>query len=1123
MRLVSDTIHLSATDLVNYTGCKHIAVLDMRVARGELAKPEWVDPSLQIVRRKGLEHEQAYLQYLRDKGLAIREIKEDEGFDAAIITMKDGVDVIYQAPVRSGKWNGKIDFLIRKAGASRLGNWLYEVADTKLAQETKAGTVLQLCLYSEIIGEIQGVPPENMYVVKPGKDFPEDKYRFADFEAYYKLIKAHCEQFITTPAPTDPMPSAKCDVCRWWKHCDDWWHEEDHLSLIAGIRSLHISELRNQDFDTLGSYARAKDALKEKPNKGSRETFEKLHGQAKVQLKGRETKAMCYDLLPIVPLRGLNRLPEPCDADIYFDMEGDHFHEEGGLEYLLGAAHKENGRLAYLKYWAKDRKEEKKAFEEFIDFAIQRWNGHPGMYIYHYAPYEPSALKRLAMRHATREAEVDKLLRGQRFIDLYSVIRETLQASVESYSLKHVEQFTDYARLANLRDSSTARRRISTALELNALDQLPQEDLMLVELYNKDDCYATEALHRWIENIYQEQSQKGIELSRPENHNGEGSEKAAERNEKMQELYDSLVKDLPDEPDEWNKEQKALWLLAHQIDYYWRERKCVWWEHFRVHEMETEDLMDERKALVGLKFISTLPESKKVPIHRYSYPEQETDLDPGNNLYEVQGDKIGTVYAIDAISRTIDIKKTGKTANIHPHAVHATDYIPTTVQATSLIRFANSTSENGLIGDGSYIAGRDLLLKNTPRLLNGESLFRKEGESIDDAALRIILNLDNSILPVQGPPGTGKSHLGGDLIAELVRAGKKIGVTAVSHNVIISLLEKAKEQADKKGIHIRLKHKGDQQHPFIEMLDENPAALQAVEPGTVVGGTSWLWAREEAVELLDYLFVDEAGQMSLTYVLAISRAAKNIILLGDPQQLEQPQKGAHPEGADISALEHALNGHATIPPQKGLFLGTTWRLNPAICRFTSEAFYEGRLTSKEGLDMQRTQGNSAFAGSGLFYVPVGHTGCQNKSTEEIEKIKDIADHLMGSQLTWTDREGTTKALQPDDILIVAPYNAQVNALKKALPDMRIGTVDKFQGLEAPVVIYSMTSSSAEDAPRGMSFLYNPNRLNVATSRSKCICILMAAPALLEPECNTIDQMRWANVLCRYREMARVVS
>jgi uncharacterized protein len=288
----------------------------------------------------------------------------------------------------------------------------------------------------------------------------------------------------------------------------------------------------------------------------------------------------------------------------------------------------------------------------------------------------------------------------------------------------------------------------------------------------------------------------------------------------------------------------------------------------------------------------------------------------------------------------------------------------------------------------------------------------------------------------------------------------------------------------------------------------------------VVGGTSWVWSREDLAEALDVLFVDEAGQMSLANVLACAQAARNLVLLGDPQQLEQPQKASHPRGCELSALEHLLEGHETMPDERGLFLGETWRLHPSICGYTSELFYEGKLRSHPSLAMQALAGPTPYAGTGLFFVPVAHLGNQNRSVEEAEGVAEIVKRLVAPGVTWVNGRGEAKALTLNDVLIVAPYNAQVSEIAERVPGARVGTVDKFQGQEAPVVIYSMATSSPEEAPHGMQFLFSRNRLNVATSRARCVCILVGNPELFEIDCLTPEQMRMANAFCRYLELAR---
>lgn len=366
------------------------------------------------------------------------------------------------------------------------------------------------------------------------------------------------------------------------------------------------------------------------------------------------------------------------------------------------------------------------------------------------------------------------------------------------------------------------------------------------------------------------------------------------------------------------------------------------------------------------------------------------------------------------------------------------------------------------------------------------------------------------------------------MICALIKQGKKVGVTANSHKVIRNLLDAVDRVSKEVGAGVKLAQKCDgpdfdNDTSPVEVLGSNSDALDALQSGeaNVLGGTAWLWARPEFAGAVDVLFVDEAGQMSLANALAVSHAAKSVVLLGDSQQLEQPQKGSHPKGVNVSALQHILGEHQTIPPDLGIFLPTTWRLAPSICSFTSELFYESRLEPKAGLERQRLASVGEFDGSGLWVVEVDHDGNRNFSMEEIQAVADLVSRLTAPGACWIDEDGREEQMTGKDVMVVAPYNAQVSRLTERLMStgVRVGTVDKFQGQESPVVIYSMATSRREDAPRGMEFLYSLNRLNVATSRARCASILVASPRLFEPECRTPRQMKLANALCRYRELA----
>ena len=1125
---------LSASDIANHLSCQHLTGLNRALAEGRLEAPKWPDPMLAVLRKRGLAHEEGYLAHLCAKGLQV--VQPEEGSiglstQRTLAAMRSGADVIVQAELQSGRWVGRLDFLRRVKKPGKFGNWSYEVVDTKLGQNTRAGTILQLCQYSNLLADLQGVDPEHMYVVKPGDPFEEDEFRLADFQAYYRFVRRSLEDAVDREIrnSTYPNPVPHCDICRWWQHCDSRRRQDDHLCLVAGIQSLHITELNRQGIDTLEQFADEPKSLREKPERGNIETFTRIQKQARIQLEGRRKALPVYELLPPEQGRGLLLLPEPSRGDIFFDIEGNHSVVGGGLEYLFGYCFTAvENNIPYRSLWALNLSEERRVFEEFIDFVINRWRQYPDMHIYHFAPYEPAALKRLMGRHATREAEVDRLLRGGRFVDLYAAVRQGVRASVERYSIKDLERFYDFSRNVELRSASIARHRLEYILEFGAAIDIPEEIHHTVEEYNKDDCISTLALRDWLETLRIELQKQGHEVPRPQEETGEATEAVAAREERVQQVYDQLLHGLPQDRSVWTDEEQARWFLAHQLDYFRREDRCAWWEFFRLHQLDDDELLEERKAAVGLEFVEVAGGTEKCPVHRYSFPPQEVSFSEGDELHEVGGLHVGSVKEIDYARRTLDIKKKGSMVDIHPSAVLVNERVSPHPLDGSLLDLARCFAEEGLDNPTMFLAARDLLLKRPPHLFSGEngSLKRPEEDAVQ-AAVRLVTRLDNSFLAIQGPPGTGKTYAGARLIVELVRSGKRVGVTAVSHKVIRNLLVEVLKAARESGHSLEVTHKvtkrAETTPDDLTEVTSASKAFAALDDGKVLGGTAWLWARDDAVESVDYLIVDEAGQISLALVLAASRSAYNLILLGDPQQLEQPQRGAHPEGADVAALVHVLDSEKTMPEDKGLFLEVSWRLHPDICAFTSELYYESRLSSLPSLENQVIRGETPFAGSGLFYTPVEHTGNQNSSSEEVAAVESIVTSLLRPGISWVDRKGENHGLRPEDILIVAPYNAQVGALADRLSGLRVGTVDKFQGQEAPVVIYAMASSSAEDAPRGMSFLYSPNRFNVASSRARCVCILVGSPRLFEPECRTPDQMRWANGLCRFRELATVVD
>lgn len=1140
MRFLDESLLLSASDLANHLGCRHLTYLDLRVARGELKAPLYTDPALEALKERGLQHERGYIEHLRLQGLSIVELTElgdvEAHFEAACAAMRDGADVIVQATLLSNDWMGRADVLRRVEIPSKLGDYSYEIVDTKLARETRGRTILQLCLYSDLLQRVQGLLPEYMYVVPPGRDYEPERYRVDDYMAYYRLVRQRLLDSVKNGtwqgAGTYPDLCEQCDICRWWEVCDAKRHNDDHLWLVAGISKMHIGELQKRKVDTLEKLATAPMPLDPAPERGAPETYERVHHQARVQLQGRMEGRPIHELLALEEGFGLYRLPEPTPQDIFFDFEGARFVGDEGLEYLFGYVSLDgNGQPVYQDLWALTREEEKATFEQFIDDVMARWDADEGFHIYHYAPYEPAAIKRLMGRHATREEEVDRLLRGERFVDLYAVVKHAVRASVESYSIKDMEAVFGFKRQVNLRDATHNLRALEYALEFEAPDAITGEILEAIRGYNEDDCRSTLRLRDWLEQLRTELVERGEHIGRPEHGDGMPSEELDEAITLVQQVGSRLTENIPADRDERTREQQAQWILAQLLEWHRREDKALWWEYFRLIDLSAEELLDERVAISGLEYVKRIGMVKRSYVDRYRYPAQETEIRVGDKpkrLHEGVS-PFGEVVSIDAAARTIDIKKGPSIADQHATTIFVQDVVKTYELRDALLRIGQWVAQHGIDADGLYRAGRDLLLRIPPRL-KSRSIDEvvADSETPLEAAKRVVLELDGGLLPIQGPPGAGKTYTGGRMICEAVRAGLKVGITAVSHKVIRNLLDEVVSAAAQMGLDVacvqKVAEKNVEEAPdSILQTKDNRKVLEMLASGDaqIAAGTAWLWSREEAAGSIDILFVDEAGQISLANALAVSQAARSVVLLGDPQQLEQPKRGSHPDGTDVSALEHLLGQHQTMPPDRGLFLETTWRLHPSICSYTSELFYESRLKSRDGLEKQCVVGGSAFSGTGLFLVSVEHNGNCNDSPEEAKAVAQIVHQLTKDGMMWVNPDGKRQPLTLEDILVVAPYNAHVASILEHLPDnARVGTVDRFQGQEAPVAIYSMATSSPELAPRGMEFLYSLSRLNVATSRARCISILVASPHLFQPECRTPRQMKLANAFCRYLEMAQ---
>jgi predicted RecB family nuclease len=1094
MQRLDGRLVLSPTDLTAHQECRHLTRLDLGVAAGEWSAPaEATAPEVQFVFDRGLEHERKYLASLEARGLSVAEIAGGSGLEGrrraeaeTVEAMRSGVDVVYQGTFFDGAWGGQADFLLRVERPSPvLGGWSYEIADTKLARKLKVAALLQMATYAERLTALQGVAPEFVHVVTgDGESRP---WRLVDVAAYARRARARLETFVAAPPETGPSPIGHCSQCRWAERCDDELRGADDLGLVAGMRGDHRDALRAVAIGTRRALAEAPAELLTSSGIG-RDARVRLQQQAAEQLRERLTGVPSRTLLPPVPGLGLLRLPPPSAGDLYLDFEGDPWFEDGaGLEYLAGLGDRSGG---FTALWAHDRRAEKQMVVDLVDAIVGAVASDPDMHVYHYAPYEVTALKKLTGGYGVREAELDQLLREERFVDLYPVVRQSMRISKESYSIKKVEAF--YGRS----HEGSVASALGSVLEYEAwLDDRDPARLEGIESYNKDDVDSTRELHDWLETQRAELSALHGELPRPVVSVVAPDAKVAA----AQAVEEDLSARLRDAGHE---------LLGDLVGWHRREDRPAWWEVYRLQDLDAEELELDGTALGGLTYVGYVGKDKRSQLYEYSFPAQDTKLAVGAEALDVDSAKrIGTVAALDIATCRL-VLKTTSTEPPQPRGLGPGGPI-----ATGPLRDAIAATGEDVLA-GRDCLGQALVERRVPA---GTPL--REGETTTDAIVRLGLALGGEVLAIQGPPGSGKTTAAAALIRALLDAGKKVGVTATSHAVIGNVLKAVGRPALQKCDESQ--HCGAQ---GVEWSNDNGVVADRLLTGDarLVGGTAWFWARPDVAAAVDVLVVDEAGQFSLANAVAVARGATSMVLLGDPQQLAQPSQAVHPGQSGASALEHLLDGHATIPADRGVFLDRSYRMHPELTAFVSELAYEGRLASADGRERVAVLGAGPLSGSGLRVLPVDHERtCTDQSQQEADTVARLWQSVQGS--TWRNHEGVEARIGPDDVLVVAPYNLQVRLIQAALPDgARVGTVDKFQGQEAPVVLYSMTSTSADEAPRGVSFLYDLNRLNVAVSRAQALACVVLSPELLDAPVRTPDQLRKVNALCRLVESATEV-
>jgi predicted RecB family nuclease len=1108
MRLLDTNKLFSASDLVNFLGCAHSTALDLRQLVSPVDLPP-DDDQAELLQEKGIAHERAYLERLRAQGRRIIEIPSAGDLATRVAQTREALrsspDVIYQGALFLPPWHGFSDFLLKVDDVpSALGGYAYDIADTKLARSAKPKHLLQLAVYADLLEAEQGIAPPSLHVVLG--DGTSATIRTADVRYYARIARDRFTQFTAAAGPTAPEPCGHCTFCRWKTECTDKWQATEHLSLVANISRAQREILRAAGVLDMRALAQAAPAI---PGIQAA-TLARLEAQARLQIARRDHGDATVEILPREPGRGFDRLPRPDLGDLFFDMEGDPLYD-GGLEYLFGLVSQGAGGPVFTDFWAHDRAQEKVAFEQTIDFMARRLRDHPDAHIYHYAAYEETALKRLAMYHGTREAEVDDLLRRRKLVDLFKVVREGVRVGEPRYSLKNLESYYfDQKRAGEVTtagDSIVMYERWRQSGEDHVLEE--------IRAYNEVDCRSTLACRDWLLDHRPDSAAwfTGPAVTEEAPAKAEARTLAEAQTQAMvAALADSLDDDKP-----WRE------LLGLLLEFHRREAKPAWWAQFTRQLMSEEELVDDAECIGALRADGRPPRpDKRSQVWGFSFPPQDFKMRVGDTPVRPGTlEPAGEIVLLDEAAGRIELKLgPSRTPLGAAPSLIREGPLGDKVLRGAVFRLAQAVVD----GDpGRYAALVDMLRAAPPRLSDRApgSAIIPQGADLTAATIEALQALTGSYLLVQGPPGAGKTYTASHAIVALLAQGKRVGVASHSHKAINTLLKAIEAVAAERKVAFRGIKKSSQEEQELQssglIADTLDNAVAVAAHWQLVAGTAWLFARPELDQALDYLFVDEAGQVSLANLVAMGVSARNIVLIGDQMQLAQPIQGDHPGGSGRSALEHLMDGRSTVPPERGVFLPITRRMHPKVCRFISEAVYDGRLeaddeAATQALLVDTSRDPEALAEAGIRFVDVHHQGCAQRSPDEAARVRVTYETLLGQP--WRNRKGEVRPLGANDILVVSPYNMHVNLLQSVLPaGARVGTVDKFQGQEAPVVLVSMATSSGDDLPRQIEFLYSRNRLNVAISRARCLAVVFASPRLLEISCSTVEQMKLVNTLC----------
>jgi len=1106
---------LSPTTISAWLDCSWYLTVKLGDNQAERNHP---GPFADLLMRKGLDHERACLEEFERQGRTVFRTPEwADGETFAQWTsrvgnpMERGWDVIYQYPMIHDGLRGVADFLVRVPDPVA-GHSFYEPYDAKLARlDAKPGHVLQLCFYAEAIEALTGAPPKHMHLwLGSGRI---ESLEVEQFGAYWRRLRRRLSVAVANPegGAVRPEQCSYCEFCEFSQQCEDTWRASDSLVYVAGSRKKERAALESAGVDTLTELATFDGQATGIPP--SRQ--DRLRRQADLQVVSRlhQENPPAFRSVPPgddpVWGHGYAHLPEPDPGDVYFDLEGHPFWTpNSGLFFLFGLWYQQDGEWTYDARWAHDLDAESAVAAELVEFFYHRRQGHPGVHVYHYNHTERSSLTSMTLGRPS-EALFAHLRDTGLFVDLMAVVTNAFQVGVESYGLKSLEALAGYERHGEIEGGSGAVVDYDLYMEthdLGLLDAIAQ--------YNEDDVRATQALHRWL--LGQRPADLEWRAAVMEGFDGDPE---------LDQLAGQLLGF-----DQGTVEH----LLGDLLGYWRRETSAEFGPKFAHLQADSHELVDARNVLADLSFVEFEAHEGRTPglvDAVFSWPDQPVadGLRSGSVLVAGGPGQSGfaTLVSVDRDQQTVTLRWTAEweQAGFMPRALVASEWVDPEPKPTVLGGVARQVL--GLPGAGSpRPVTLSLLERALPRFLPNAGPADDQFHHDDlDSILSWVGDLDSSFVAIQGPPGTGKTYRGAHIVHALVTSGKRVGISAFGHTAIDNLLEAVhavfEEKGELPGLAVSKKYSNKSQKGTLDRVKYTTSNKAAANlKYDVVTGTPWFFASSEMQAApVDVLIIDESGQLALADAVVSTVSAHNVILLGDPLQLTQVSKATHPNGAGASVLQHVLGDETTIAPDRGVFLAESRRLHPAICEFISTQFYEGRLTSHAGCSNQRIDGVEP----GLVWIEAHHEGRSTSSPEEAELLSETIVGLLGRE--WTDTDGDCRQLDVEDFMVVAPYNDQVHLVRAVLEQdgrtagVRVGTVDKFQGGEAPVVLFSMATSTGDDMPRGPEFLFSRNRLNVAISRAQYLTGLVCNEALLDSRARNVDEMLLIGTLGAFVEAA----